>query len=189
MTCIWNGNLHRWKVDRSNKHHQKQFLNLDHWIQYPKSREHDEHTWFVVRLRHPLRKGEIYNWRTIATWSHDQNMCTSRLTLKEQKIFQLWRNAHTEGTCYCIKGYVPTAWINQLISIKHKLELFHTNAFSYPYILRNSESSIIQWFYLSRSQYHGCLTMLAFYTWIFHMECNSCSITVQDGRPWTIHPY
>ena len=48
-TCVWNGNLHRRRW--SNKYHQKQFLNSDHWIQNPKSREYNEHTWFVVRLR------------------------------------------------------------------------------------------------------------------------------------------
>ena len=50
MTYIWNGNQHRQRVDRSNKFHQKQFLNLDHWIQNPKSRECNKHTWFVVRI-------------------------------------------------------------------------------------------------------------------------------------------
>ena len=39
------------EVNRSNKHHQKQSLHPDHWIQYPKSRQCNEHTWFVVRLR------------------------------------------------------------------------------------------------------------------------------------------
>ena len=28
-------NLHRQRVNRSNKHHQKQFLNPNHWIQIP----------------------------------------------------------------------------------------------------------------------------------------------------------
>ena len=50
MTCTWNGGLHRWRVNRSNKYHWKQFLNPGHWIQNPKSRECTEHTWFVVRL-------------------------------------------------------------------------------------------------------------------------------------------
>ena len=27
-------------------------------------------------------------------------------------------------------------WVDQLLPIKHKLELYHANAFSYPYILR-----------------------------------------------------
>ena len=30
---------------------QKQFLHLDHWIEIPISRECDEQSWFVVRLR------------------------------------------------------------------------------------------------------------------------------------------
>ena len=39
-------------------------------------------------------------------------------------------------------------WISQLKSIKHKLGLFQANAFShYIYIPRNSESTIIPWFY------------------------------------------
>ena len=57
---------------------------------------------------------------------------------------------------------MPRTWVNQLISIKHKLELFHANDLSYPYIPRNSESSIIQCFYSSTSHHHGCLTVLAF---------------------------
>ena len=32
MTCISNGNLHRQRVNRINKHSHKQVLNLDHWI-------------------------------------------------------------------------------------------------------------------------------------------------------------
>ena len=61
MTCVWNGNLHRWRVNRSNKYHWKQFLNLDHWMQNPKPRKCNEYTWFVVRLRtgpatEPLKK-------------------------------------------------------------------------------------------------------------------------------------
>ena len=34
---IWNGNLHGQRVNRNNKHSQKQFLHLDHWTQLPKS--------------------------------------------------------------------------------------------------------------------------------------------------------
>ena len=103
MTCIWNGNLHGWIVDRSNKHHQKQFLNLNHWIQNPKSREHNEHTWFVVRLRigpgtASLQEMTVGNWKTIATWSCNQNMCTPRLALKEQKIFA-FEEMHVQKAC------------------------------------------------------------------------------------------
>ena len=61
LTYIWNGSLHRWRVDRSNKYCWKQFLNLNHWIQNPKSREHNKNTWFVVGIRtrpvtEPLKK-------------------------------------------------------------------------------------------------------------------------------------
>ena len=91
MTCVWNRNLHRQRVDRSNKYHQKQFLNPDHWTQNPKSRECNEHTWFVVRLRiGPVTaccKKLTDFWKTIAIWSCDPNMCIPRLTLKEQKAF------------------------------------------------------------------------------------------------------
>ena len=46
------------RVNRSNKHSQKQFLHPDHWIEIPKSREHDEHIWFEAdlglnQLQHP----------------------------------------------------------------------------------------------------------------------------------------
>ena len=58
-------------------------------------------------------------------------MCTSRLTLKEQKIFTHEEMQGTEGTCHYIKGHMPVAWITQLESIKPQLEPFHANAFSY----------------------------------------------------------
>ena len=110
MTCIWNGILQGWRINRSNKYHQKQFLNLDHWIQNPKSRKCNEHTWFVVRLRigsvtASPKKLKYLNWRTIATWSHDQNMCTPRLTLKEQQIFT-FEKMHAHKACATTSKYM-----------------------------------------------------------------------------------
>ena len=60
-------------------------------------------------------------------------MCTPILTLKKQKTFHLWKNPHTEGTCHHIKGYA-CQWhgVNQLISIKPKLELFSCKCFQLP---------------------------------------------------------
>ena len=72
MTCVWNGNLHRQRVNRSKMHHQKQFLHLHHWTENQKSRECNEHIWFVVKLRIGpvtafLTHWQVYTWKTIAT--------------------------------------------------------------------------------------------------------------------------
>ena len=75
-----DGNLHGWRVYRSNKHSQKQFLHLDHWIENPKSREHDEHIWLVVKLRigpvtASLTDWQIYIWGTIAASPSKTRTC------------------------------------------------------------------------------------------------------------------
>ena len=43
-------NLHRQRVNRSNRFSLEYFLHPDHWIPL-KSREHDKNIWSVVRLR------------------------------------------------------------------------------------------------------------------------------------------
>ena len=152
MTCIWNENLHRWRVNRSNKYHRKQFLYLDHWIQNPKSREHSENTWFVVGLRigpvtaslKKLTDLKLKDNSHLILWSKHVH---PQIDTQRTKDFHLWRTACTEGTCHHIKGHMAVALINQLKSIKHKLEPFHTNAFRSPYIPRNYESRLIQWLY------------------------------------------
>ena len=40
----------------------KTVLHLDHWIDIPKSREHDEHIWFVVRLRIVPVTASLTDW-------------------------------------------------------------------------------------------------------------------------------
>ena len=102
-------------------------------------------------------------------------MCTPWLTLKEQ-------NACTESMCHHIKGYVPMAWIKQLKSIKHKLELFHTNAFSYPYIPRNSDSPIIQWFYSFQLK---ASTMDTSQNWTFAHEYSIWNAALTALQFWT----
>ena len=71
MSCVWNGNLHGWRVNRSNRYYQKHFLHLDHWIP-PNSREHNKHIWSFVRLQFGPVATSLYRlidlfWRTIAT--------------------------------------------------------------------------------------------------------------------------
>ena len=108
-------------------------------------------------------------------------MCTTRLTFKEQKDFHFWRNTCTEGTCCHIKGYTPMAWINQLKSIKHTLELCHANVFSYPYILRHYESLIIPCFYSFHLQ---ASTMDALQYWPFAHEYSIWNATVRALQFW-----
>ena len=59
MTCIWNGNLHRWKAVRSNKHSQKQFLNLDHWIGVPKI----QGMWWTHMVCYTQEAKDFHLWR------------------------------------------------------------------------------------------------------------------------------
>ena len=133
MTCVWNGNLHGWRVNRSNKHSQKQFLHLDHWIENPKSREHDEHIWFVVRLRigpvtASLTDWQIYTWRTIATSPSktrtyapldSQSRNNSTFFAFEEACIQ---KAHTNTSRTHTTYFSPSVWIHQV-----PLDLFHAH--------------------------------------------------------------
>ena len=66
-------------------------------------------------------------------------------SLSMQKIFTFEdTHTYTEGMCHHKNGHMPMAWINQFESIRHKFELFQTNAFIYPYIQGNYEFPIIQ---------------------------------------------
>ena len=93
MTCIWNGNLHRHRANRNNKYCQKQFLNPDHWIQNPKSREHNKHMQFVVRIRIGPVTSSLKKLIDLKLKENSHlipqstNMCTPRLTLEEEKVF------------------------------------------------------------------------------------------------------
>ena len=109
MTCIWSGNLHRWRVNRSNKYCWKQFLNLDDWIQNPKSRECDEHTWFVVRLRigpvtESLKKLTDLKLKDNSHLILQSKHVHSQIDTQGTEDFHLWRTACTVGTCHHIKG-------------------------------------------------------------------------------------
>ena len=88
MSCIWNGNLHRQRVSRSNRHSQKQFLHLDHWIQPHKSRKHDKHTWSVVRLRLGPVAASLNSlidllWRIIATSHITTTTCAQLIAIQD----------------------------------------------------------------------------------------------------------
>ena len=77
------------------------------------------------------------------------------------------------------------AWINQLKSIKYKLELFHTNAFSSQHIPRNYESQIIQWFY-SFHLHLQASTMDASKQWPFTCEYSIWNTIVTALQFWMV---
>ena len=127
MTCIWNRNLHGWRVDRSNKHSQKQFLHLDHWTQLPKSRELDKYIWFVVRLRigpvaASLNRLIDLLWRTIATSQidHVHTLISNYRTIAPP---YLWRSP---GRWHALtdQRICKTCSVKPFGSIKHHLEPF-----------------------------------------------------------------
>ena len=128
MTCVWNGNLYGWGVNRSNKHSQKQFLHPHHWIQIPKSRQCNKHMWFVVILRigpHAASLNRLIHllWMTIAT-SHSTTKTCMQLNsqLQNNSTFFTFEEACTEDMCPQIKGHASllynsldtssTAWTN-----------------------------------------------------------------------------
>ena len=84
--------------------------------------------------------------------------------------------------CLHIKGHLPKAWINQFQSIKCKLELFHTNTFSYPYIPRNPEYPTIQ--PTSSFRLHNS-TMDASQYWPFAHEYSIWNAAVTALQFWT----
>ena len=155
MTCIWNGNLHGWRVDRSNKYHQKQFPNLDHCIQNPKSREHNEHTWFVIRLRigpatEPLKK--LTDLKLKANRHVEPTIQTCALPdwhSRNERHFT-FEELHVQ------KAHATTSkdthqWLTSTSSNPSSTNQnpFHANTFRSPYIPRNYQSKTIQWSYSS----------------------------------------
>ena len=142
MTCVWNRNLHRWRVDRSNKHSQKHFLHPDHWIQNPKSREHDKHIWFVVRLRIGTVAASLNRlidllWRTRATshstTTHVHNLIVNYRTIAPFTFEEAWAEAtHPQIKGHASLPFWPTVWIHQA-----PFGPLHINTFRYQYKPRN----------------------------------------------------
>ena len=91
------------QVDRSNRHSQKQFLHLDHWIQPPNSRECDKHIWSVVRLRFGPVAASLNRlidllWRAIAT-SHNRTTTCAQLIVNQGTITLSPLKKHAQMTC------------------------------------------------------------------------------------------
>ena len=84
--------------------------------------------------------------------------------------------------CYHTKGHVTMAWINQLISIKHNLELFSCQCFKYTYILRNYTFPTIWWLY---SFHLPASTMETSQYWPFTCEYSIWNTTVATLQLWT----
>ena len=118
MTCIWNANLHRQRVDRSSRFSLEWFLHLDLWIP-PKSRKHNKNIWSVVRLRFGLVSTSLNSlmdllWRTIAT-SHittDAHLYTITLSSLKMHIHRACTN-RSRDTCHLL----------QIGSIRHHLDI------------------------------------------------------------------
>ena len=191
MTCVWNGNLHGWRVDRSNKHSQKQFLHLDHWIQISKSRECDKYIWFVVRLRIGPVAASVDRlidllWRTIATSCSTTKSCVHpKSQSQNNSTFLSLKKAHTEGMCPEIKGDTSLPSVQQFGSIKHHLDLFtlilsdtNINPAKYGY-------SIIQWFNLPYKK-HQDYIMDATHYWSFAREYSVWNTGVATLQFWMV---
>ena len=154
MTCIWNGNLHGWESQQKQQAQLKAVptsRSLDRSTQNPGNT--DEHTWFVVKLRigpvtaslKEMTDVQLKENSHLTPWS---NMCTSRLTLKEQKIFTFKGTCTAQEACAATsKDMCQWAWINQPKSIKFKLGLFHCQWIQLLHIPGTLQSTIIPWFY------------------------------------------
>ena len=165
MSCIWDKNLHRQRVDRSNRHSQKQFLHLDHWTQPPKSREHDKHIWSVVRLRFGPVAASLNNlidllWRTKASHS-TSSPCTQLIAIQDTITLSPLKKHMQNDMHQQIKGHVPLTSVHQFGSIKHHLDLFMlllSNTIIKPqrdmYIVSFHDSTHLT--YLTRILHHGC---------------------------------
>ena len=138
MSCIWNGNLHRWRDDRSNRYSQKKFLHQDHGYH-----QNDSHIWSVVRCRFGPVARSLSSlidllWGTVA-YSHT-TMCPTDNHLNITSLLPLKK--HTYGTHQEINGYAPliSDWIRQL-SFGH----IHTVTFKQLKTSEDHVHSIIPW--------------------------------------------
>ena len=108
------------------------------WIigeRYPKSREHNEHTWFVVKLRigpvtTSLKEVTDYNWRTIATWFHDPTCVRLDWHSRNKRFSPLKECVHRRHLSphqrTCTNDLDQPTQIHQML-----IGPFHANAFSY----------------------------------------------------------
>ena len=162
MSCVWNGNLHRHWVHRSNRYSQKQFLHLDHWIP-PKSREHNKHIWSVVSLRFGPVATSLNSliglfWRTVAT-SHitrcttDNHLHTITLSPLKMHMYMVHSNRSVDMCHLLLIG-----------SIMHHLDTFMLLLSTLNINLRRDLHGINPWFNLPQEDYSfwtlliiGCL--------------------------------
>ena len=119
------------------------------------------------------------------------NMCTSRLTLKEQKIFTFKEMQAPKACAATSKD--PCQWLRLPSSNPPNSNwnpytpMLSATIYMYTKKLWISHHSMILLISSTR-QLYDCITILALCTWIFHMECYSHSTTVLDGRSQTTHP-
>ena len=122
MSCTWNGNLHGWRDNRSNRYSQKQYLQLDHWTK-PKSRECDKHIWSVVRLRFGPVAVSLNSlidllWRTIA--ASCTTICTTDNYSNTITLSLLKKHVHMA----CTNRSMNTCHLLLIRSIKHHMNPF-----------------------------------------------------------------
>ena len=189
MSCIWNENLHEWRVNRSNRHSQKQFLHPDHWIQLPKSREHNKHIWSVFTLRigpvaASLNRLIDLPWRTIAT-SHSTNRTCAHLDLQLQnnrtssslKMHAQMVHAYRSTDMHCLLN--ETIWIHQA-----PFWPLHTDTFRYQYQLWKMNLASF-----SCSPHLTYITKIssidATHYWPFSREYSIWNATVTTLQIWT----
>ena len=187
MTCIWNGNLQGQSVDRSNRHSQKQFLYPDHWIQ-PKSREHDKHIWFVVRLRfgpvvESLNSLIDLLWRTIAAshtalWTAKSHSNTITLLPLNMHVHMVYANRSMDTPTNSWSSvwihwapFEPIPAVNFNCQYKPQMKM---------YIVSFHDSTHPTYF--KKVFHYGCYSLWAICQRIFHMKGSSYSTPILDGR-------
>ena len=171
MTCVWNGNLHGKRVDRSDKHSQKQFLHLDHWIQILKSRECNKHIWFVVRLRTGPVAASLSRlihllWKTVAA-SHSAPTTCAQLhsQLQNNSTFHLWRRHVQKAHAHRSKDMHHFSLTNSLDPSSMIWTTLH-QYFQIPIKTQKTRnlasfSDSTHLTYITKMLHHGCHSLLA----------------------------
>ena len=186
---VWNGNLHGWRVERSNKHSQKQFLHPDHWIWNLKSREHDEHIYFVLR---PRIGPVTVSLKQIDRFALNDNSCCIQHNytyaqldsqLQNNSTFCLWRSMHRRHMSADQKDMHPFLSDQEFGSIKHHFGSLHTNTFGYQYKPRNVWHSIIHWFN-SLYIHHQVYIMDTTHYWLFAREHSIWNASITMLQFW-----
>ena len=167
------------RLIKSNKQSQKQFLHPDHWTQ--KSRECDEHIWFVVRHRighvtASLTRLIVLLWRTIAASHSKSNYRT--ITPLHLWTSMLRQHAPTYQRI-CITYFSKAVWIHQ-----KPFRPLHNDTFRYQYKPRQLWTLHYLSFNLSFIQYQDYIMDTTHY-WPFAREYSIWNAAVTALQFWT----